>query len=31
MIWIVTVLLLFVFLDEVIERLVTAWGAVEKV
>ena len=27
----VTVLLLFVFLDEVIARLVTAWGAVQKV
>ena len=31
MIRIVTVLSLLVFLDEVIARLVTAWGAVEKV
>ena len=31
MIWIVTVLSLLAFLDEVIARLVTACGAVQKV
>ena len=30
MIWTVTVLSLLLFLDEVIIRLVTAWGAVQK-
>ena len=30
MIWTVTVLSLLVFLDEVIARLVTVWGAVQK-